>query len=284
MSFAVGSPLYRHELINRKEKVMLLENKNIVVYGAGGAVGGAVARGFAHEGARVFLTGRDLGVIDSVAKEIVAAGGRAETAVVDAGDEQAVAEHLDQVVADAGSVDVSFNAIGISPRGLQGIPLAELPVEDFLRPITTYSQAHFVTAKSAARHMIARGSGVIMMHTPEPARMPLPLVGGMSVGWAALEGLNRALSAEWAQYGVRSICLRTTGMVETPVIDVVYGLHADALGITKEQFTAATGAMSHRKRSTTLAELADAAVFLASDRASAMTGTVANLTGGVIVD
>jgi NAD(P)-dependent dehydrogenase (short-subunit alcohol dehydrogenase family) len=132
--------------------------------------------------------------------------------------------------------------------------------------------------------MIARRSGVIMMHTPEPARSPLPLVGGMSVGWAAMEGLNRALSAEWAQHGVRAICLRTTGMVETPVIDVVYGLHADALGITKEQFTALASGMSHRKRPTTLAELTEAAVFLASDRASAMTGTVANLTGGIIVD
>jgi NAD(P)-dependent dehydrogenase (short-subunit alcohol dehydrogenase family) len=132
--------------------------------------------------------------------------------------------------------------------------------------------------------MIAQRSGVIMMHTPEPARMPMPLVGGMSVGWAAMEGLNRALSAEWAQHGVRAICLRTTGMVETPVIDIVYGLHADALGITKEQFTAVAGGMSHRKRPTTLAELTEAAVFLASDRASAMTGTVANLTGGIIVD
>lgn len=123
-----------------------------------------------------------------------------------------------------------------------------------------------------------------MMHTPEPARVGLPLVGGMSVGWAAMEAINRVLSAEWAQHGVRSICLRTTGMPETPVIDVVFGLHADALGITKDQFAATAAAMTHRKRLTTLAELTAAAVFLASDQASALTGTVANLTGGLIVD
>jgi NAD(P)-dependent dehydrogenase (short-subunit alcohol dehydrogenase family) len=269
---------------NEKEKEMLLENKNVVVYGAGGAVGGAVARGFAHEGARVFLTGRNPDNVTAIAKEISAAGGAVETAVVDAQDEKSVTEHLDAVVADAGGIDVSFNAIGISPQGLQGIPFTDLPVDNFLRPVTTYAQAHFVTAKSAARHMIPRGSGVIMMHTPEPARVSLPLVGGMSVGWAAMEALNRALSAEWAQYGVRSICLRTTGMVETPVIDVVYGLHADALGISKDQFTAAATAMTHRKRPTTLTELTAVAVFLASDHASAMTGTVANLTGGLIVD
>ncbi|NUP48014.1 MAG: SDR family oxidoreductase [Catenulispora sp.] len=269
---------------NNKEKVMLLENKNVVVYGAGGAVGSAVARAFAREGARVFLTGRDRDLVGAVAKEITVEGGVAEAAVVDAGDEKAVTEHLAAVVADAGGVDVSFNAIGISPQGLQGIPLAELPVEDFMRPITVYAQAHFVTAKAAARHMIARGSGVIMMHTPEPARLPLPLVGGMSVGWAAMEGLNRALSAEWAQHGIRTICLRTTGMVDTPVIHTVYGLHADAIGITKDELIAAAGAMTHRKSLTALAELTDAAVLLASDRASAMTGTVANLTGGIIVD
>ncbi|MFB7719676.1 SDR family NAD(P)-dependent oxidoreductase [Nocardia sp. NPDC056100] len=271
-------------LNNRKEKKMLLEGKNVVIYGAGGAVGGAVARGFAREGARVFLTGRDSGALDAAAKEIAAAGGVAETAVVDAVDERAVAGHLEAVVAATGGIDVSFNAIGISPRGLQGIPLAELPVENFLLPITTYTRAHFVTAKSAARHMIPRGSGVIMMHTPEPARASMPLVGGMSVGWAAMEALNRALSAEWGRHGVRSVCLRTTGMVETPVIDVVYGLHADALGITRDQFTAAAIDLTHRKRPTTLAELTAVAVFLASDHASAMTGTVANLTGGLIVD
>lgn len=263
---------------------MFLEGKNVVVYGAGGAVGSAIARAFAQEGARVFLTGRTLGVIDTVAKEITAAGGAAETAVVDAVDENGVTEHLAAVVADAGRIDVSFNAIGISPQGLQGIPFAELPVENFMHPITTYARAHFVTAKSAARHMIAQRSGVIMMNTPEPARLPLPLVGGMSVGWAAMEGLNRALSAEWAQHGVRTICLRTTGMLDTPVIHTVYGLHADAIGIPKDDMIAAAGQMTHRKRLTTLAELTDAAVFLASDRASAMTGTVANLTGGIIVD
>ena len=269
---------------NQKEKDMLLENKNVVVYGAGGAVGSAVARGFAHEGARVFLTARNLDVIDTVAKEISAAGGAAETAVVDALDEKSVAEHLDAVIANAGRIDVSFNAIGIPPQGLQGIPFTELPVDNFMRPITTYAQAHFITAKSAARHMIPQGSGVIMMHTPEPARVSLPLVGGMSVGWAAMEALNRALSAEWAQHGVRSICLRTTGMVETPTIDVVYGLHADAMGIPQDQFTAMVTSMTHRKRPTALAELTSVAVFLASDQASAMTGTVANLTGGIVVD
>ncbi|MCO6006391.1 SDR family oxidoreductase [Actinoallomurus purpureus] len=243
-----------------------------------------MARAFAREGARVFLTGRDLSAVDALAKEISAAGGAAETAQVDALDEEAVGSHLDAVVEQAGTIDVSFNAIGIPQQGIQGIPLTELSVESFSLPVTTYPRAHFVTARAAARRMIEQRSGVILMHTPEPARLGAPLVGGMGPAWAALEGLNRALSAECAQYGVRAVCLRTTGMPETATIDVVFGLHADTHGITREQFTALTSGMTHRKRATTLAELADVAAFVASDRAAAMTGTVANLTGGIIVD
>lgn len=263
---------------------MLLTDKNTVIYGAAGAVGQAISQAFAREGAQVFLTGRDLGALDALAKEITAAGGTAETAVVDAHDEEAVERHLDAVVEKAGSVDVSFNATGISAQGLQGIPLTELSVDSFLLPITAYARSHFVTARAAARRMVAQRSGVIMMHTPEPAKLGVPLLGGMGPAWAALESLNRELSGETAQHGVRAVCLRTTGMEETATIDTVFGLHADAYGITREQFAAAMAANTHRKRATTLTELADVAAFVASDQASAMTGTVANLTGGTIVD
>lgn len=263
---------------------MLLDNKNAIVYGAAGAVGGAVAQAFAREGAQVFLTGRNLDAVNVLAKEISAAGGTAEAAQVDALDERAVTDHLHAVVDKVATVDISFNAIGIPQHDMQGIPLTELSVDSFSLPITTYTRAHFVTARAAARQMVAQKSGVILMHTPEPARLGIPLLGAMSPAWAAMEALNRAFSAEWAPHGVRAVCLRTTGMEETPLIDVVFGLHAHAYDITREQFAATMAAQTHRKRATTLAELADAAVFVASDRAVAMTGTVANLTGGMIVD
>jgi NAD(P)-dependent dehydrogenase (short-subunit alcohol dehydrogenase family) len=266
------------------DNIMLLENKNAVIYGAAGTVGAAVARAFAREGARVFLTGRNLYALNSIAEEIRVAGGAAETADVDALNEQAVTSHLDGIVEKATTVDISFNSIGIPQHGIQGIPLTELALENFALPITTYPQAHFLTARAAARHMIAQKSGVVLMHTPEPARLGAPLLGGMSPAWAAMESLNRVFSAEWAPHGVRAVCLRTTGMEETPQIEIVFGLHAKAYGITREEFAATMAGMTHRKRATALAELAEVAVFVASDRAAAMTGTVANLTGGVIVD
>jgi NAD(P)-dependent dehydrogenase (short-subunit alcohol dehydrogenase family) len=263
---------------------MSLHNKNAVIYGASGAVGGAVARAFARDGARVFLTGRDKGVLDALAKEITSSGGAAETARIDAMDQAAVQSHLDGVVAKAGTIDISFNAIGIPQQGMQGIPLTELSVEDFALPITTYPWAHFVTARTAARQMIKQQSGVILLHTPEPARLGVPLTGGMSPAWAALEGLNRLFSAEWGPHGVRTVCLRTTGIEETATIDVVFGLHADAYGVTRKQFASAVLSTSHTKRATTLTELADVAAFVASEQGAALTGTVVNLTGGVIVD
>jgi NADP-dependent 3-hydroxy acid dehydrogenase YdfG len=156
---------------------MLLENKNAVIYGAAGAVGSAVAQAFAREGARLFLTGRDLGALEALAKEITAAGGAVETAEVDALDENAVTDHVDEVVEKAATVDISFNAIGIPQQGMQGIPLTELSVDNFASPINIYARAHFVTGRAAARHMIAQGSGVVLMHTPEPARLGIPLLG-----------------------------------------------------------------------------------------------------------
>jgi NAD(P)-dependent dehydrogenase (short-subunit alcohol dehydrogenase family) len=263
---------------------MLLKDKTAIIYGAAGAVGSAVASAFAHEGARVFLTGRNLEALETVAKAIAAAGGVAETARVDALDEQAIENHASAVANKVGAIDISFNAIGIPQPGIQGIPLAELSAESFALPIASYTRSHFLTARAAARRMVERRSGVILMHTPEPARLAAPLVGGMGPAWAAMEALSRALSAELGPQGVRTVCLRTTGIPETATIDVVFGLHARAIGITREQFQGMIEGMTHRRRSTTLAELGSVAAFVASDRASAMTGTVVNLTGGLIAD
>ncbi|RRR96793.1 SDR family NAD(P)-dependent oxidoreductase [Glycomyces terrestris] len=263
---------------------MLLNDKNAVVYGAAGAVGSAVARAFAREGARVHLTGRRLGALEALAEDIRASGGEAEAAEVDALDERAVAEHLDAVAGRAGTIDVSFNAVGVPQHHMQGTPLTELRIEHFSTPIETYTRSHFLTGRAAARHMVAQGSGVILMHTPTPSALGIPLMGGMSPAWAAVESLNRQFSAEWAQHGVRAVCLRTTGIEGTATIDVVFGLHAKAYGITADEFGAMMADRTHRKRATSMDELADAAAFLASDRAAALTGTVANLTGGFVVD
>src|SRR5919198_816543 len=141
---------------------MLLKDKVAVIYGAGGGTGRAVARAFASEGARVFLTGRKLAPVEAVAKEILAAGGSVEAAEVDALDEQAVDAHLQSVIDKIGRVDISFNAIGIPPAEIVGTPLTELDLARFSRPIVAYTSSYFLTARLAARRMLAKKSGVIM--------------------------------------------------------------------------------------------------------------------------
>jgi NAD(P)-dependent dehydrogenase (short-subunit alcohol dehydrogenase family) len=262
---------------------MLLKDKVAVIYGAGGAVGGAVARAFASEGARLFLTGRHLAPVEAVAKEVVAAGGSAKAAEVDALDEQAVDEHLQSVTDKAGRVDISFNAIGI-PNPRIRVPLVELDVEQFSLPIATYTRSYFLTARLGARWMIANRSGVIMSITSIPSRTGIPLVGGGGPAMAAVEALTRDLSAELASQGIRVVGLRPQGMPETGRIKESFGLYAKASGMTWEQFHESSAGRTHTRRLSTLAEMANVAVFMASDQASGMTGTVVNLSMGSLDD
>lgn len=258
-----------------------LENKVALVYGDG-AVGRAMAKAFAREGARVFLTGRTITKLDAIAEDILSGGGMVDTARLDALDEQAVEDHMRETVNKAGKIDISFNAIGIPQTGIQGIPLTELSLESFSLPITTYTRSHFITAKAAARRMVKQGHGVIIMHTPTPGKISQPFVGGMPPTWAAMEALCRSLSVECGQYGVRSVCLHTTGIPETPLIDEVFEIHGKSRGTSYEQFRTVIEGMTHRKRLTSLEELTNAAVFVASDEGGAITGTILNLTAGMV--
>jgi NAD(P)-dependent dehydrogenase (short-subunit alcohol dehydrogenase family) len=263
---------------------MMLTDKVAVIYGAGGGIGGAIARAFAREGCHVFLTGRTLAPVEVVAKQIVSDGGRAEAAEVDALDERAVDAHLDSVIDRTGRVDISVDAVGIANAAILGVPLVDLDAERFLQPITAYASAYFLTARLAARHMIPNRSGVIMTVTALHARTGLPLVGGYGPAQAAKEALTRDLSAELAPHGLRVVGLRPQGMPETRTIRDAYEPRAAASGMTWEQWQELLASRTHPRRLMTLAEMADTAAFLASDRASGMTGTTVNLTMGSLDD
>ena len=257
---------------------MLLEKKNAVIYGAGGAIGGAIARAFAREGATVFLAGHSRAPIEAVASEISQAGGAAEVALVDALDQLSVEKHLDEVVEKTGRLDISFNAIGIGH--IQGMPLVEMALAEFTRPIVGYMQTQFMTSTTAAKHMIRQGSGVILAISATPARLVIPNVGGFGVAGAAIEALCRQLAGELGPRGIRVICLRSAGSPDTPGMDEVYRVHAEQAGMSPEAFEASLAEITLLKRLPRLAEVAGAAVLVASDHASAMTGAVANVTCG----
>jgi 3-oxoacyl-[acyl-carrier protein] reductase len=269
----------------RREIRVLLENRTAVIYGGGGAIGGAVARAFAREGATVFLAGRTRATLDAVAEAISAEGGVAETAEVDALDDAAVDRHADDVAAKTGGIDVSFNAIGHGD--VHGAPLLDMPYEQFVQPIITAMRAQFLTSRAAARHMVTRGSGVIMAVTATTARMTIPEVGGTGVTFDAVESLCRQWACELGPRGIRVVCLRTTGIPEA-IQDTgdrfpAYGTGAVG-GMTRQEVIAWLQGKSMLGRLTTLAEVGNAAAFMASDRASGMTACVANLSCGSVPD
>lgn len=251
---------------------MLLADRNAIIYGGGGAIGGAVAAAFAREGATVHLVGRTQSRLDEVAGKIRAAGGSVQTAVLDALDEQAVDEHADAVAAHAGSVDVSLNVI--SQRDVQGTPLVEMPLADFEQPVRTSVRAMFLTARAAARHMIRQRSGVILVFGGAGDPVPGYYLGGLQVAFAAMEALRRNLASELGGYGIRVLTLQTGGIAET--------IPPDFAG--REAITDMLVERTMLGRGATLADVGNAAVFAACDMSRAMTATALNITCGSVVD
>ena len=286
-NLGVGAPTFpvawclHHK--RRKEPEMLLQDKVAVIYGAGGAIGGAVARAFAREGATLFLTGHHRAPVEVVGKEIAAAGDSADVAEVDALDEKDVDHHLRSVIDQAGRLDISFNAVGL-PNPKIRAPLVELDLEQFSLPIATYPRSYFLTARMAARRMVANKSGVIMTITSTPSRTGTPFIGGGGAAMAAVEALTRGLSAELAPQGIRVVGLRPQGMPETDRIKQAFESYAAASGMTWDQFEELLASRTHTRRLSTLQEMANMAVFLASEMASGMTGTTVNLSMGSLDD
>jgi NAD(P)-dependent dehydrogenase (short-subunit alcohol dehydrogenase family) len=249
---------------------MLLDKKVAVIYGAGGAIGGAVARAFAREGARVFLAGRTLAKLDRAADEIRASGGAADTAVVDALDERAVDAFVDGVAAQAGGVDISFNVISY---GDVQKPLMDISVEDFLKPIQIAIRTQFLTGRAAARHMIRRGSGVILAFGGDGPQT-VAGIGGFKAALDAVEGLRRQWACELGAHGIRVVTLKTGGIPESiPPSEA----GRDEIARSIEEGTLL-------KRAATLADVGNVAAFVASDLARTLTGTVVNISSGALLD
>jgi len=242
---------------------MLLENKTAIVYGGAGSIGRAVAQAFAAEGAQVHLAGRALEPLDRVAEQIRSSGARAETAQVDALDEQAVDRHADAVAAEAGGIDISMNLISVGE--VFGTPLAEMPLADFERPVANSVRSNFLTARAAARHMTSQRSGVILMFGGYGAPASDFYLGGFQVSLSAVDALRRQLAAELGPHGVRVLTVQSVGVADS-----------------EESNLLAAGTMLGR--AATPADVGHVAAFAASERARAITATALNVTCGAEVD
>jgi NAD(P)-dependent dehydrogenase (short-subunit alcohol dehydrogenase family) len=260
---------------------MLLANKTAIVYGAGD-VGSAVAHAFAGEGARILITSRTLGRAEALAAAVRAAGGKAEAAALDVLDPEATARHAEKAVSSTGGIDITFHAIDLGDA--QGAHVVDTPLPKFLEPIDVAMRTHISIASAVAPHMTKRGRGVIMGITANVARMAIPNVAGFAIACAATESLFRQFAAEMGPQGIRAVCVRSAGSPDTRGVNEVFNMRASEQGITREEFDTQVGAGIPLRRLPRIGEVASAAVLLASDKASAVTGAVLNVTCGTLMD
>jgi NAD(P)-dependent dehydrogenase (short-subunit alcohol dehydrogenase family) len=262
----------------------LLQNKYAVIFGASGAIGTAVAKEIAGQGATVFLSGRRLSAVEQLAAEIQQAGGIAYAAEVDALDEQAVNAYLDGVARQAGSIDILLNVMGPQPKDYgNATSTLELPLEEFLLPLSTLVPSQFITARAAARHMVEQHSGVILFVTSTPAR-GFPNATAIGTAFGAMESLLRCLAVDLGPAGVRVVGLRPGAMVETRTIQQSIDNAVHTLGVPKEQLVSGIEQATLLKRLTTVADTARLAAFLASDEAATITGSIVNASSGAVID
>jgi NAD(P)-dependent dehydrogenase (short-subunit alcohol dehydrogenase family) len=261
---------------------MLLRDRTAIVYGGSGAVGGAVAKAFAREGARVFLAARNRERLQAVADEIASLGGKAEIATLDATDPEAVEAHLATTADSAGPVKVMFNAIDWGDT--QGQPLTEMDFARFLRPVQNALTTWFYTGTAVGRHMARNGGGVILGITANAGREPISHVGGFGVACAAVEHYLRQLAVENGPDQVRVCWVRSPGSPDAPGVREAWQLRANELGVSFDDVHREFAKSTPLRRITALAQVADAAVLLASDLAAGMTATMANAQGGAQVD
>jgi NAD(P)-dependent dehydrogenase (short-subunit alcohol dehydrogenase family) len=253
---------------------MLLKYKHAVVYGAAGSMGGAVARAFAKEGAIVFCTGRTKATIEKLADKINNAGGKAIAGVVDAMNEKEVNAHLDDVIQQSGGIDISFNAIGISNK--QGIVLTKMSLNEFVDPVEMTMRTQFITATAAGRAMMNKSSGVILTLTATPGGIGYPMVGGFGPACAALENFSMHLAVELGVYGIRVVNIRSGGSPDSRPFREAMETNPEIMDVVLGKMRADT----MLKRQPPMADIANIAVFLASDMAATITGVTIDATAG----
>jgi 3-oxoacyl-[acyl-carrier protein] reductase len=252
----------------------ILQNRNAVIYGGGGSLGSAIARAIAKEGAKVFLAGRQLSSVKEVADDIVESGGRAEAARVDATDENEVNAFVDSLVHKGESLDLSFCAVDY--QVVQNVPLVRLSVEDFVRPVSIAMRSHFLTATAAGKIMMKQRSGVILSLTATPGGIGYPFTAGFAPACSAIEGFSRNLALELGIYGVRVVNIRSGGSPDSRVFKQAIERNPKEMEVILRGMETDT----MLKKLPLMEEIANTAVFLASNFAKSITGVTIDVTAG----
>lgn len=263
---------------------MNFQDRTAVIFGGSGAVGSAVAMVLAREGARVFIGARTADRLQHAADRIRAEGGAVETFSVDVLDEEATISKVTAIATRAGGIDVAVNATGF-PHD-QGTPIENLSLATFMGAVDRFLPALFMTAKAVIPHMGGARPGVFLTITAPAARLAIPGHLGHVVSCAAEEAFALALASELGPRNIRVVGLRSHAIADAiragSYTADVFAPKARALGIPVETWLEGAAATTMLGRLPTLSQIAETAAFLASDRASAMTGTIVNVTAGLV--
>ncbi len=241
-----------------------LRNKVAIVTGASSGIGRAAARLFARHGAKVVATARRAAELDVLAKEIGTAGGQAIAVAGDLTDPRTHQAVVEAAESHFGGLDIAFNNAGIVGRAA---PLEELTPDEWDAVIRTNLTAAFLGARVQVPAMRRRGAGAIVFTSSfVGTSVGLPGMAAYGAAKAGLAGLAKGLTADYAAEGIRANVLLPGG-VDTPM----------AGNEAQKQWAAGLHAL---KRIAEPEEIAEAALFLVSQRSSFVAGASLYVDGG----
>lgn len=256
---------------------MLLEDKVALITGSGRGIGREIAKLFAKQGATVFLTARTETELVAAAKEIAADGAKAAYVTADLSREQDCTRLLAMVREKFGRVDILVNNAGhYGPV----VPVEEYPLEEFDRVIAVHLRAAFLLSKLVLPEMYARKSGVILNISSLSAKAAYSWGSAYAAAKAGLLGLTRVMAAEAARQGVRVNAICPGPVTETAMSKELGITLAKKMGLDPEDQLKGFLSALLQGRGQTATEIAQAALFLCSDMASAMVGQSINVDGG----
>lgn len=257
---------------------MSLKEKVAIVTGGGRGIGRAIARRFAAEGAAVVIAARTAAQLESTAKEIEAGKGRVAWIAADVSSEKDAARIVKTAREKFGRVDILVNNAGIYGPVK---PIEEITVEEWDSVIAVQLRGAFLMTRFALPEMYARGGGAIVNVSSIAARAAYPWGAAYAAAKAGLLGLTRTAAAEGAQRGVRVNAILPGPVPETEMSQQL-GLALSArVGVPPDVMFKDFMRSILQGRPQTADEIASAALFLASDQASAITGQALNVDGGM---
>ena len=246
---------------------MKLKDKVAIITGASKGIGKGIAKRYAQEGAKVVITSRSMDLLTPIADEIRDRGGNALALPVDVRKPESIQEVVDKTVEEYGKLDIMVNNAGIS----MAHPSEELAPQDWSRAIETDLSGVFYGCQSAAKQMMRQGGGCIINNTSMYGLVAAPMRAAYCASKAGANMLTKVLAIEWAEKNIRVNAI-APGYIRTELVQGV--IDKGVLDVAAIEKRTPKGRIGEVK------DLMEIAVYLASDEASFMTGSIVTIDGG----